>query len=290
METPEAGKHVHDPVSAISESEATGETAAIFTDIRRCMKIPLLTSIWRTLAGIEDGLSAVWRAAKPLVESGRPAAAVQQLRDPNKLPVPEPLVEGQLACAGVEESQLFLIRSLIDAYNRSNGINLITLTALVIDPSGNAAAKQSPQHPEPADSPPADPLPWPELPPLPEKNDLSPQTWAFLERINRFGSVPDQPGLATIWRHLAHWPGFLAVVHAALAPLERNGTIRRSIEQLLEVTGQEAQRIVGLRPTTLSIPEPARGIIASYVLNPGLVVRMVSIGHGLANWLQAEEL
>jgi len=126
METPEAGKHVHDPVSAISESEATGETAAIFTDIRRCMKIPLLTSIWRTLAGIEGGLSAVWRAAKPLVESGRPAAAVQQLRDPNKLPVPEPLVEGQLACAGVEESQLFLIRSLIDAYNRSNGINLIT--------------------------------------------------------------------------------------------------------------------------------------------------------------------
>jgi len=285
METQEAGKYVHDPVSAISESEATGETAAIFTDIRRCMRIPLLTSIWRTLAGIEGGLSAVWRAAKPLVESGRPAAAVQQLRDPNKLPVPEPLVEGQLACAGVEESQLFLIRSLIDAYNRSNGINLITLTALVIDPSGQAAAEHSPQHPETADPP-----PWPELPPLPEKNELSPQMGAFLERINRFGSVPDQPGLATIWRHLAHWPGFLAVVHAALAPLERNGTIRRSIEQLLEVTGQEAQRIVGLRPTTLSIPEPARGIIASYVLNPGLVVRMVSIGHGLAHWLQADRL
>ena len=285
METQEAGKYLHDPVSAISESEAAGETAAIFTDIRRCMKIPLLTSIWRTLAGIEGGLRAVWTAAKPLVESGRPAAALQQLRDPSKLPVPEPLVEGQLACTGVEESQFFLIRSLIDAYNRSNGINLITLSALVIGPSGNAAAEHSPQHPETADPP-----PWPELPPLPEKNELSPQMWVFLERINRFGSVPDQPGLATIWRHLAHWPGFLAVVHAALAPLERNGTIRRSIEQLLEVTGQEAQRIVDLGPTTLSIPEPARGIIASYVLNPGLVVRMVSIGQGLAHWLQADRL
>jgi len=285
VETKETCKHIHDPVSAISESEATGETAAIFTEIRRCMQIPLLTSIWRTLAGTEGGLNAAWAAAKPLVESGRPAAALEQLRDPSKLPVPEPLAEGQLACAEVEERQLSMIRSLIDAYNRSNGINLITLTALVIDPSGKAVAEHSPQHP-----PPADPPPWPELPPLPEKNELSPPMWAFLQRINRFGSVPDQPGLATLWRHLAHWPGFLAVVHAALAPLERDGTIRRSIEQLLEVSGQEAQHIAALRPTTLSIPEPARGIIAGYVLNPGLVVRMVSIGYGLAHWLHTERL
>ena len=38
-----------DPVSAIAESEATGEVADIFADIRATMEIPLLTSIWRTL-------------------------------------------------------------------------------------------------------------------------------------------------------------------------------------------------------------------------------------------------
>lgn len=286
MGTREAGKYVHDPVSAISESEAVGETAAIFSDIRRCMQIPLLTSIWRTLAGIEGGLDAVWTAARPLVDSGRPAAALQQLRDPAKLPVPEPLVEGQLACAGVTEGQLALIRSLIGAYNRSNGINLITLTALVIDPSGNATA----EHPQPQPPPqPADPPPWPELPSLPVKNDLSPQVWALLENLNRFGSVADQPGLATIWRHLAHWPGFLSVVHASLAPLERNGTIRRSVEQLLEIAAAEGRRVAGLRSRPASIPEPARRIVADYVLNPGLVVRMVAIGHGLAHWLNTEQ-
>jgi len=283
MENREAGKYVHDPVSAISESKASGETSAIFSDIRRCMQIPLLTSIWRTLAGIEGGLSAVWTAARPLVESGRPAAALQQLRDPAKLPVPEPLVRGQLACAGVTEGQLDLIRSLIGAYNRSNGINLITLTALVIDPSGNATADHP--HPEPADPP-----PWPELPSLPGKKDLSPQMWALLENLNRFGSVPDQPGLATIWRHLAHWPGFLSVVHASLAPLERSGAIRRSIEQLLEIAAAEGRRVARLRSRATSIPEPAHEIIASYVLNPGLVVRMVAIGHGLAHWLHTAQL
>ena len=37
----------HDPVSAIAEAEATGETAVIFADIRQTMQLPLITSIWR---------------------------------------------------------------------------------------------------------------------------------------------------------------------------------------------------------------------------------------------------
>ncbi len=62
----------HDPVSAIAEADATGETAALFADIRRTMQIPFVTSIWRTLAGVEGGLRAVWTAAKPLYASGQP--------------------------------------------------------------------------------------------------------------------------------------------------------------------------------------------------------------------------
>ena len=49
-----------DPVSAIVETEAAGETAEIFADIRATMEIPLLTSIWRTLVSIDGGLAAVW--------------------------------------------------------------------------------------------------------------------------------------------------------------------------------------------------------------------------------------
>lgn len=286
MENANDGQYIHDPVAAISESEATGETAAIFAEIRKCMQIPLITSIWRTLAGIEGGLSAAWAAARPLVESEQPAAAIGRLADPSVVPVPDPLVEGQLACAGVGEEQLPLVRAVIRAYNRSNSINLITLTALVTDSSGGP----EPTEPSPADLRPADPPPWPELPALPEEQQLSPEVWALLENINRFGGVADQPGLATLWRPLAHWPGFLAVAHAALAPLERDGTIRRSIKRLLEIAAAEGRRIARSRSPALSVPEPARGIIAGYVLNPGLVVRMVAIGHGLARWLHTERL
>ena len=71
---------MHDPVSAISEAEATGEVAVLFVDIRETMQLPLLTSIWRTLAGVEGGVPAVWEAVKPLFETGQPAAALLRLR------------------------------------------------------------------------------------------------------------------------------------------------------------------------------------------------------------------
>ena len=266
----------HDPVSAISEAEATGETAAIFADIRRTMQIPLITSIWRTLVAIEDGLNTTWQLAKPLYETGQPAAALLKLREQAFLPVPEPFAPGQLGCAGVSPEDVPVIRALIDAYNRSNGMNLIALTALVVTPSGLPA--NDPQPP--------DPSPWPELPTLLAPGDIPANTWTLLQHLNRFGAIPGEDGLATIWRHLAYWPGLLAVIYASLAPLQRDGTIRRSTEQVLAIAQAEGERLAHLRPEVASLPESVREMISNYVRNPGLVARMVAIGHGLERWLQ----
>jgi len=266
----------HDPVSAISEAEATGEVAAIFADIRQTMHIPLITSIWRTLVDVEGGLNAVWNVAKPMYETGQPAAALVRLREQAVLPLPEPLTPGQLACAGVPPDDLPVIRALFEAYNRSNGMNLLALTGLVVTPSG-----------APPNAPgPAPPPPWPELPQLLSPADIPPDTWALLQYINRFGAVPGETGLATIWRHLAYWPGLLAVIHAGLAPLQRDGTIQRSTRQVLDMAQAEGARLAHLRPEIVSMPEAARQMITNYVTNPGLVARMVAIGHGLARWLQ----
>lgn len=266
----------HDPVAAISEAEATGETAAIFADIRRTMRIPMITSIWRTLVDIEGGLSATWEVTKPLYETGQPAAALMKLRAQAVLPVPEPLAPGQLSCAGVREEELPVILALIEAYNRSNGMNLMALTGLVVTPSG-----------APSNAPvPPDPPPWPELPPLPAPADIPADIWTLLRHINRFGAVPGEEGLATIWRHMAHWPGLLAVIYAGLAPLQRDGTIQRSKQQILEIAQAEGKRLAHLRPEIVPLPEVARQMITNYVLDPGLVARMVTIGHGLARWLQ----
>ena len=266
----------HDPVSAITEAEATGEIAVLFADIRETMHLPLLTSIWRTLVGVEGGVRVAWDAAKPLYETGQPAAALMRLREQATFPIPTPLAPGQLACAGVPPGDLPVIQAIVAAYNRSNGMNLIALTGLVVTPAGTP----------PNDPVPPAPPPWPALPPLLAQDDIAEDTWTLLQHINRFGAVPGEPGLATVWRHLAHWPGLLALIHAGLAPLQQDGTIRRSIQQVLGIAQVEGARLAQLRPEVVSMPEAAHAMIANYVLNPGLVTRMVAIGHGLAGWLR----
>ena len=62
----------YDPVTAADEASATGRTAEIFAEIRAAMGIPLLTSIWRGLADMDDDLETVWRAAKPIYLNARP--------------------------------------------------------------------------------------------------------------------------------------------------------------------------------------------------------------------------
>ncbi len=269
----------HDPVSAIAEAEATGETAALFADIRRTMQIPFVTSIWRTLAGVEGGLRAVWTAAKPLYASGQPDAALCSALEQVALPSPEPLVPGQLACAGVPAGDLPTVRAILDAYNRSNGLNLMALAGLVATPAGAPANRP----------PPPPPVPWPTLPPLLAQADMAADAWMLLRRLNRFGATPDEPGLATLWRHLAHWPGLLAVVHAGLAPLWKDGTIQRAAQQLLAQARVEGAALAHLRPEPGDMPEAARAMVARYVRHPGLVVRMAVIGHGLAHWLRQAE-
>ena len=53
-------------VSEISEDEATGETAEIFSDIRITLGNGVVNLIWRHIATIEGALPWVWQAVKPL--------------------------------------------------------------------------------------------------------------------------------------------------------------------------------------------------------------------------------
>ncbi len=266
-----------DAVSAISEAEAPGEIAQIFADIRETMQLPLITSIWRVIADIEGGLRAAWDAAKPLYITGQPEAALQKILDQSSLPIPEPIVSGQLACANVTREDLPKIRSIVDAYNRSNGMVLLASAALICTPSGTPANEPLPQ-----------PLgAWPTLPTLMEKSEIDEATWEILQHVNSLGlTAPRGGAIATIWRHLAQWPGLLAVIHAAFAPLHRDGTIQRSAQEVHSASLAEGARIAYLRPEHIEMPDPAREIITRYATSPESVANILTRGHMLAKWLE----
>ncbi len=265
----------HDPVAALREADATGLTAEIFEDIRQTMQLPLLTSIWRILAADESTLESVWNATKPIFVSGLPMRWLAAMDKAVALPLPSPIVAGQLEAAGLMPGDVNSALQVLNVYNRSNSLNFLGLSALVFDvPIEEKNVK-----------PALVPLTPPPLPPLLEASDMPASRWQFLQALNQFGASPDEPGLATVWRHLAHWPGLLAVIHSACAPLQSQGNVSHVIQEMLTFVQTKAERSVPSRQNRTDIPDQAWQTITRYVTHPGLVIRMVAMGRILSTWL-----
>ncbi|MEM7534173.1 MAG: hypothetical protein AAF639_18475 [Chloroflexota bacterium] len=267
---------IPNPVTAIAEADATGEIADIFADIRHTMALPLITSVWRILVDVDDGLRPAWAATKPLYLSGQPQATLEKMQQRVNFPTPAPLTRSQLACVGVTQADLPVIKVIVNAYNRSNSLNLIALTALTSEPAGTPANHPIPQ-------PPPHWLPLPQL--LPQE-EIDSDTWSILRRVYQLSSEAekptDKPGVATIWRHLAHWPGFMALALVGLTPLVENGTVALTMQAVHEFTQDEAASIAHLRGDRAAIPADAYNFIARYASG---VHRIVTMGHIFAKWL-----
>jgi len=266
----------YDPVTALDEAKATGEAAAIFADIRETMSLPLVTSIWRGLAGMDDSLPRVWAATKPLFLSGLPEAALTRALSDALLPRPEPLVPVQLSCIGLDGEDVQAIRTILAAYNRSNGMNLMALAALMSAPAQTRSA--------PAAAPPPSPK-WPPLRPLAAREAIADDVWEMVRHVNSFGAPGQDSAVATLWRHLAHWPALLALVCSAFTPLQSRGEIQAASARLAALALAEGARMAHLRPARLDFPPLAIATIRNYVKDPMQVCRMVVLGHALEQWL-----
>ena len=269
-------EHHHDPVSAVSEAEATGRTAEIFAEIREIMQIPIVTSIWRTLDAIEGGLEAAWEATRPIYQSGQPDALLRRFGIEVELPIPEPPSDHRLRSLGINNADRKSILSIIEAYNRSNGLNLIALTALVRGGSSRqlqATARLT--------------VPWPGLPPLLSKDEIDSDNWALLQRMKHLGNIHPTDALPTLWRHLIHWPGLLELTLDIYGPLHRDGTLFQMVECTTAFVESQAPAMSRFRNSSIEIPEEAMDMVDAYVGKPPSVSRMFSLGSSVAKWLQS---
>jgi hypothetical protein len=264
----------YDPVTAVDEVTATGDTAEMFADIRQAMGIPLITSIWRGLAGMGDSLPTVWRAAKPIYLSGHTEPALARIVERACLPIPEPLAPSELTRAGIGHGGPNAIRTIIDAYNRSNGMNLVALAGLISSEKGkrgDAGRRTMPS--------------WGAFPALKSKQELDNDTWHLIRQVNAFGAPGIDAHVATLWRHLGHWPNLLSLIYGAFAPKHADGSISAAAKRMVELTHQEAVHLAAWRREDVELSEQAHKTITDYVSEPALVARMVTIGHALARWL-----
>jgi hypothetical protein len=129
-----------DPVPAITEADADGEVAAIFADIRRVLGVGVVNLIWRHLATHPGALPWVWGTLRPLYVDGSIGVEAAALHGALAFPELLPLPAQVLAAAGLSDLDIEAIRNVLAAYDRTNAMALIALSAALSRLDGAADA------------------------------------------------------------------------------------------------------------------------------------------------------
>ena len=241
-------------VPSVLESEARGEIADVYADIRNVLGTNVVNLIWRNLATMPGALQWTWSTVRPLYLGDAPLHA-EAIRRTVALPDWPDFSADTLLAAGVDETEQRLIRNVLDSYQHTNALALVVLSALLAH-----------YEPRPADAvTPANAAPHPsgtKIPELPPMDALDPEVAALVEELNSFGEDTEPQLIASMYRHLAYWPSYLALVRTMLAPLQQAGRLD-ALTQSTRVLGHAHGAVLARQLKPGTPPETLKGALAA---------------------------
>ena len=279
---------MNDPIPAIREDDATGETAALFTDVRTTLGVPFVNLIWRHLATMPGMLAWTWSVVKPMHGTWALHRAVDELRTGVVIPAGIRQPQAVFDAAGVAADHRQMIGAMLRYYNSANAANLLGLLLVqsilagerpALPASENAARRSETRatlH---------------SLPPLLGLAEMAPSLRDLVLQMDQFGRLDATDAVASLYRHLAHWPGFLAIAHAALSIPHRASSLAAEHKQ----TRRRARSLMltHLMPLSTSPPlppEPGRAAAQSGMrtFTEQMIGRMVFMGEVMLALLPSE--
>jgi hypothetical protein len=257
-----------DALPVVAECDARGEIAEIYEDIRTTLGVPVVNLVWRHFATLDGGLRHAWDALRPVYASGAAARAGAQLVARLALPRLPEVPAAVLAGAGVHGADRAVIGAILDSYNRGNALNLCALGALLAPPGAapeSAAGDGAPELPRPA-------VP---IPPMRELDEMSEPVRQLVCQVNTLGQPDGDRIVASAWKHLAPWPGYLSLCWALLAPLQHDGRLAKAIDDTRAAGLEQGTRLVVARTGETSAPaaQAVRAVAREFVERA--IVRMV---------------
>jgi len=264
--------------SEVPETEAPPAVAAIYRDMRSVMGVGMVNLIYRQMATVPGLLEWTWGTLRPLFTSGEIASCRVSLVETLDLPPNAPLPPAALRIVGVDADKEATIARVLDDYNRGNSSNLFALTALLdfLD-SGRADVAFT------ASTAPAESEEGPQLPPIVPMEAMDAATADLVRALSVPASPPDRPMIPSLYRHLAHWPGYLALVAATAFPLHAGGAIDAVTETLVHRADAVAATMVsrlaapeGTRPPQGAAREELIATLRAYTAGP--IPRMTALG------------
>lgn len=240
-------------IAEIAETQAEGRVAAIYADIREVLGVPFVNLIYRHLATAPAVLDCVWASLRPHFVSGALAAQAAQLRREVAAMVEGwPVAHMGSSPGGAREAAA----GLVEMYNEANSLNRVALQHL-LGPHGGRQAPPVEVAPaavpaelvEPVESaePAARKGDQPSIPRLPQFWELHQREVDRIHRLNAYAEPGVPAMVASLYRHLAAWPGVLHEVERVLAPLNEQGLLDRARED----TCSAAARCTQARPLAM---------------------------------------
>ena len=259
-----------DAMPTLPESEASGAAAALYADIRGVTGVPVVNLIWRRLAFFPGALEWAWAAVRPLYAGGLADGAAAQILAGTPLPDLPPWPDPLLPAAGLSGADRAAVIRMLASYDRGNRLNLAALGALLRALEGAPAGGLPPAAGSGARSAVEG-----ELPPIPAMEALRPEVRDLVLALNRLGNSGDTV-VASLYRHLAYWPGYLALAWAQLAPLDRDGRLAATIAAGAEAAREASAGIVGGLALPAEPPPPEVGeAVGRFVRGP--IARMTPV-------------
>ena len=264
-------------LAELSESAATGKKAAIYAEMKRLGGVPMVALIFRHLATLPGGIEWTWDAIGPAWREGRLQETAWRIARAAPL---QPLVtvpREALAALGVDDAGLAEIRIVLDAYNRANPENLLSVLCVLRLIEGARALRPlvgGAWTPPPAPGP---------LAPMTDVAAMPPAVARLIDLVAAPGGANGLRTVPSLYRHFGHRPAFLALAVTLLRHRVDDGSIDRGATSILAPMNAAADELVGALSAP---PAPDPGIrIACERFGGALIPRMIVVGALLAQAL-----
>ncbi len=236
-------------LTELSESEATGDIARIFEDIRQLYATPYVSSIHRHMATRPGVLEWAWGAVAPAFGDGRAQETGWRLAADAALVPLAPIPAPSLRMWGVSAADAATVASIAESFTRVAPVNLMFggLVRSLLQgerPGGTASSKSKPWTPPPSLAPP---------PPMVDAAALGADGRALLQLFcSGTGASAFVPGL---YRMLARWPGLLAHLAVEFGPrFAAPATLDVAQNLLARVDAAVADILATLPPAPAGLP------------------------------------
>ena len=269
----------------IPESEATGTVRELYDDMKATMNIGMINLIYRRMATADGLLEWVWDAVRPVLASGDVERAALLLESGLDWPSMPEIPAPALPLLGLGSPEIDTLIRVLDDYNRGNSLNLFLLTAFAESLKSGGSWEEVPD--ATVDVPSAKPQ---DLPPIVAMSDMSKETASLVRVLSAPIASANKPMIPSLFRHLARWPGYLALVSPHIIHMIGSGKlstvssiVRNRAIGFAPDLGKKIRVPVGLKTPGEDIQAYWLDQLQSYTSKP--IPEMIVIGYALRHAL-----